>query len=61
MSYRRTCVIATAGGASAMTVRTNHVALSHLVEHALPVAVAEPLRDAEQLVALMVELEHHGI
>lgn len=44
-------------GAASMTVCTNDLALCHLVEDALPLAVSEACGDAEFLVAEMIELE----
>ena len=44
-----------------MTVCTNDVALGDLVEHGLPVAVAQTLRDAEALVPEVVELQDERI
>jgi hypothetical protein len=44
-----------------MTVCTNHLALCHLVEDALPIAVSYPLGNAELLVPEMVELEDHRV
>jgi len=44
-----------------MTVCTNHVALCHLVEDALPIAVSYPARDRKFLVPEVVELEHHRV
>jgi hypothetical protein len=44
-----------------MTVCTNDLALCHLVEDALPIAVPEPVVDPELLVPQMVELQHDRI
>jgi hypothetical protein len=44
-----------------MTVCTNDLALCNLVEDALPIAVSEPIADAELLVPQMVELKHDRI
>jgi hypothetical protein len=44
-----------------VTVCTNHVADGHLVEHRLPVIVAQAGGDVEVLVPEMVELEHKRI
>jgi hypothetical protein len=44
-----------------MTVCTNHVALSNLVEDGLPIPVSYAGRDAEEFVASMVELEHDRV
>jgi hypothetical protein len=44
-----------------MTVCTNDLALCHLVEDALPIAVPEPLSDPELLVPQVVELQHDRI
>jgi hypothetical protein len=39
-----------------MTVCTNHLALCHLVEDALPFSVSQARRDTELLVAKVVKL-----
>lgn len=57
MSYHRAHEAAPTSGAASVTVCTNHVALCHLVEDALPFAVAKALPDAELLVAQVVELQ----
>jgi hypothetical protein len=44
-----------------MTVCTNDLALCHLVEDALPLAISKTRRDAELLVAQMVELQDDRI
>jgi hypothetical protein len=44
-----------------MTVCTNDVALCNLVEDVLPIAVGQALRNSEQLVSQVVELENHRI
>jgi hypothetical protein len=44
-----------------MTVCTNDLALCHLVEDALPLAVSKSGGDAEFLLAEMVELEHDRV
>jgi hypothetical protein len=44
-----------------MTVCTNDLALCHLVEDALPIAVSEPLADSELLVPQVVELQHDRV
>ena len=44
-----------------MTVCTTDVALRHLVEDGLPVAVAQAAGDVERLVLKMVELEDERI
>jgi hypothetical protein len=44
-----------------MTVCTNDLALCHLVEDALPLAVSQALPNAELLVAQVIELEHDRI
>jgi len=44
-----------------VTVRADHVASRHLVEHRLPVAAAETGGDAEALVSDVVELEHECV
>jgi hypothetical protein len=44
-----------------MTVCTNHVALCHLVENALPSPVSKAVADAELLVSQMVELKDDRI
>jgi len=44
-----------------MTVCTNHLALCHLVEDALPGPVPEPCPDAKLLVSKVIELEHDRI
>jgi hypothetical protein len=44
-----------------MTVCTNDVTFRNLVDHALPVAVAHALADAEDLVPSVVELEHERV
>ena len=61
MSYHRTSEAAPLRGAATMTVCTNHVALCHLVENALPGPVSKAIADAELLVSQMVELEHDRI
>jgi hypothetical protein len=40
-----------------MTVCTNHVALGHLVEDALPSTVSKALCDAKLLIPKVIELE----
>jgi hypothetical protein len=50
-----------ASGSTAMTVRADDLALRDLVENAPPVAVAKALTNREELLALVVELQHHGI
>jgi hypothetical protein len=44
-----------------MTVCTNHVALCNLVEHVVPVAVPDAVRNPEFLVSQVVELKYDGI
>jgi hypothetical protein len=44
-----------------VTVRADHVASRHLVEHRLPVAAAETCGDAEALASDVVELEHQRV
>jgi hypothetical protein len=61
LSYHRASKTAPLGGAASMTVCTNDVALCHLIEHALPVAISESGPDAELLVTEVVELEHERI
>ena len=61
MSYHRAHESAPTGGTSPVTVCTNDVALCHLVEHGLPIAVLQPLRDAELFVPEVIELENDGI
>jgi hypothetical protein len=61
LSYRRTNESLAEGGSPTVTVCTNDVALADLVEHGLPVAVAESLGDVEQLAATVVELEYQRI
>ena len=61
MSYHRTSEAAPPCGAATMTVCTNHLALCHLVENALPGSVPETRSDAELLVPKVVELEHDRI
>ena len=61
MSYHRASEAAPLCGATSMTVCTNNLALCHLVEDALPLAVSETGSDAELLVAEMVELEDDRI
>ncbi len=61
MSYHRTCEAAPLSGATTMTVCTNHLALCHLVQDALPLAVSKALPDAELLVPEMVELQHDWV
>ena len=61
LSYRRACKAATKGGSATVTVCTDDVALRHLVEHGLPVAVPEALSDAERLRAAVVEFQDHRI
>ena len=61
MSYRRTRESATAGGSASVTVCTNDLALCHLVENALPLAVSKAGGDAEFLVAEMVELQDNRV
>jgi hypothetical protein len=61
LSYHRADEAAPLCGAASMTVCTNDVALVYLVEDALPIAIFEALRDAEPLVAQMVELKHHWV
>ena len=61
LSYHRTGEAASVGGAPAMTVCTNDVALGDLVEHGVPVAVAQAFGDVEALVSHVVELEHNRI
>jgi hypothetical protein len=48
-------------GPTTVAVRAYHVASRHLVEHRLPVAAAEPCRDAEALVSDVVELEYQCV
>ena len=57
MSYHRAREATPTSGAASVTVCTNHLALCHLVEDALPIAVSNALRDAEFLVPQMVELQ----
>src|SRR6185312_7052210 len=59
--YRRAREAAPAGGAASVTVCTNDVALGDLVEHGLPVALGEPVRDVEALVGQVVELEDERV
>ncbi len=61
MSYHRTSEAAPLRGAASMTVCTNHLALCHLVEDALPGSVSKASPDAELLVPKVVELEHDWI
>jgi len=61
LSYHRTSEAAPLGGAATMTVCTNHVALGHLVENALPSAIPKALPDGELLIPEMVELEDDRI
>jgi hypothetical protein len=49
------------GGPSTMTVCTNHVASGDLVQHGLPVAVAQALGDVEALVPNVVELQDERV
>jgi hypothetical protein len=44
-----------------MTVCTNHVALGHLVEDALPSAVSKALSNAKLLIPKVIELEDDRI
>lgn len=57
MSYHRADEATPTSGAASMTVCTNHVALCHLVEDALPFSIAKALPNAELLVSQMVELQ----
>ncbi|MGN6253660.1 MAG: hypothetical protein ACTHO8_01580 [Solirubrobacterales bacterium] len=61
MSYRRAEEAAPLGGATSVTVCTNYLALGNLVEHVLPVATLQALRDREPLVPQVVELEDDRI
>ena len=61
MSYHRASEAAPLSGAATMTVCTNDIALSHLVEDALPSAVAKALCDAEFLISKVIELEDDRI
>jgi hypothetical protein len=56
LSYRRAREPCSVSGSPTMTVCTNDVT-GDLVEHRLPIAVAQPCGDAEVLVPEMVELE----
>jgi hypothetical protein len=57
LSYRRASVAAPTSGATPVTVCTNDLALCNLVEHAPPITISQPLRDAEFLVPKVVELQ----
>lgn len=61
MSYHRTSEAAPLSGAATMTVCTNHLALCHLVEDALPSAPPDTAADGEFLVPEMIELEDNRI
>ncbi len=61
LSYHRTSETAPLCGAASVTVCTNHLALCHLVEDALPRTVPEAVPDAELLVPKMVELQDDRI
>jgi hypothetical protein len=61
LSYHRASETAPLRGAASMTVCTNDLALCHLVEDALPIAVPEPLADPELLVPQVVELQHDWV
>jgi hypothetical protein len=61
LSYHRASEAAPLRGATSMTVCTNDLALCHLVEDALPIAVSESIADSELLVPEVIELEHHRI
>ena len=61
MSYHRAGESGSKSGSPTMTVCTNDVALGDLVEHGLPVAVAETVGDVEALVPEVVELEDQWI
>lgn len=61
MSYHRTSEAAPLGGAATMTVCTNDVALCHLVQDALPLAVPEAGSNPECLISEMIELQHDRV
>ena len=61
MSYSRAREPPPSCGPTPVTVCTNDVALGYLVEDSRPAVVADALRDVEELVAPVVELEHQGI
>jgi hypothetical protein len=61
LSYHRAGESGSKSGSPSMTVCTNDVALGDLVEHDLPVAVAEAVGDVEALASEMVELEDQRI
>jgi DICT domain-containing protein len=44
-----------------MAIGTDYVALCHLVEDAVPAAIADSLADVEELVSTMVELKDERI
>jgi hypothetical protein len=61
LSYPRTDKSSPKGGSPTVTVCTNHVAGGDLVEHGLPVVVAQAAGDVEVLLPEMVELEDERI
>ena len=61
MSYHRAREAAPLRGAATMTVCTNHLALCHLVKHALPRPVSKARPDAELLVPEVVKLKDDGV
>jgi hypothetical protein len=61
LSYHRTHESATTSGPATVTVCTNHVALRHLVEDALPVPISQALGDPKLLVGEVVELEYERV